>query len=146
MTASKMTPPARMLEANGSSLVAKRHQKVSQIVADDLRRKIAHGFYVNGGNLPPESQLISHYGVSRPTIREAVRILETEDLLVTTRGGPKGAKSSRLTPITPHVWQPWCCRFEVRGFSMCSSCVPLSSQSPPASWRNPGRALIFCSR
>ncbi|MET0380076.1 MAG: FCD domain-containing protein [Spongiibacteraceae bacterium] len=72
--------------------VEKHHRKVSQIVADDLRRKIAHGIYPNDANLPSEAQMITQYGVSRPTIREAVRILETEGLVVTSRGGPKGAK------------------------------------------------------
>jgi DNA-binding FadR family transcriptional regulator len=84
-------------EADELSPVAKKHQKVSQIVADDLRRKIAHGIYGDGSNLPPESQLITHYGVSRPTIREAVRILETEGLVATSRGGSKGAKVRRFS-------------------------------------------------
>ncbi|MET0380225.1 MAG: FCD domain-containing protein [Spongiibacteraceae bacterium] len=91
MTKSSKAPIA-IDEIDLSSHVAKKHQKVSQIVADDLRRKIAHGVYADGANLPPESHLITHYGVSRPTIREAVRILETEGLIVTSRGGPKGAK------------------------------------------------------
>jgi DNA-binding FadR family transcriptional regulator len=90
VTKSSKTPLAA--EPEEPSPVAKKHQKVSQIVADDLRRKIAHGVYGDGANLPPESHLITHYGVSRPTIREAVRILETEGLIVTSRGGPKGAK------------------------------------------------------
>src|SRR5690606_560438 len=72
--------------------IAKTHKKISQIIADDLRRKIAHGVYTHGSNLPPESKLIVYYEVSRPTIREAVRILETEGLIATTRGGPRGAK------------------------------------------------------
>ncbi len=72
--------------------ISKTHKKVSQVIADDLRRKIAHGIYANGANLPPESQLIKYYEASRPTIREAVRILETEGLIVTSRGGPKGAR------------------------------------------------------
>jgi DNA-binding FadR family transcriptional regulator len=73
-------------------LVDRKRQKVSQIVADDLRRKIAHGVFGNGSTLPLESQLTVQYGVSRPTIREAIRILETEGLVVTSGGGPKGAK------------------------------------------------------
>lgn len=83
-------------EVSEPSPVVRKHQKVSQIVADDLRRKIARGVYRDGVNLPPEAQLITHYGVSRPTIREAVRILETEGLLVTSRGGSKGARVQPL--------------------------------------------------
>src|SRR5690606_27181068 len=94
VTKSSKSPLAS--EAEEPSPVAKKHQKVSQIVADDLRRKIAHGVYGDGANLPPESHLITHYGVSRPTIREAVRILETEGLIVTSRGGSKGAKVQSL--------------------------------------------------
>ncbi|TPE61549.1 FadR family transcriptional regulator [Sandaracinobacter neustonicus] len=67
-------------------------RKVSQIVAEELRGDIARGDIKDGDLLPPEPELAQRFGVSRPTLREAIRILETEGLVTTTRGGRKGAK------------------------------------------------------
>lgn len=67
-------------------------RKVSQIVAEELRSDIARGVIRDGDLLPPEPELIQRFDVSRPTLREAIRILETEGLVTTTRGGRKGAK------------------------------------------------------
>jgi len=39
-----------------------------------------------GDTLPPETTLMGQFGVSRPTLREAFRILETESLISVRRG------------------------------------------------------------
>lgn len=72
--------------------------KVSQIVAETLRKRIALGIILDGDLLPPEPDLIEEFAVSRPTLREAIRILETEGLVSTTRGGRKGARVHYPTP------------------------------------------------
>lgn len=69
-----------------------RVMKVSQLVAEQLRAEIAQGKIKDGDLLPPEPELVERFEVSRPTVREAIRILETEGLVTTTRGGRKGAK------------------------------------------------------
>jgi len=66
--------------------------KASQIVANDLKGRIARREILAGECLPPEPELMTQYEVSRPTLREAIRILETQGLLTTTRGGRKGAR------------------------------------------------------
>nr|WP_246385872.1 GntR family transcriptional regulator [Novosphingobium hassiacum] len=66
--------------------------KASQIVANDLKGRIARGEIKAGECLPPEPELMTQYDVSRPTLREAIRILETQGLITTTRGGRKGAR------------------------------------------------------
>lgn len=73
--------------------------KVSQLVAEALRKRIALGIIKDGDLLPPEPELIEEFGVSRPTLREAIRILETEGLVTTTRGGRKGAQVHYPTPL-----------------------------------------------
>jgi DNA-binding FadR family transcriptional regulator len=67
-----------------------RVPKTSQLVADDLRRLIVNGELAEGATLPPETALMKSYGISRPTLREAMRVLETEDLLTVRRGSRGG--------------------------------------------------------
>ena len=45
-----------------------------------------------GSRLPPEAELQQQFGVSRPTLREAFRILEAESLLSVRRGARGGAQ------------------------------------------------------
>lgn len=58
---------------------------VSQ-VSENLRSALAAGQYVAGSKLPPESELSSSFGVSRPTVRAALRELETLGLVKTEHG------------------------------------------------------------
>jgi GntR family transcriptional regulator len=53
---------------------------------DDLLAWIAKGKVPPGGQLPPEPQLAGELGVSRPTLREALRSLEDEGLVTRSRG------------------------------------------------------------
>lgn len=69
-----------------------RAPKTAEIIAADLRRQIVKGELVPGETLPPEVQLMGQYGVSRPTLREAFRILETETLITVRRGSRGGAQ------------------------------------------------------
>jgi GntR family transcriptional regulator, transcriptional repressor for pyruvate dehydrogenase complex len=59
---------------------------VYSAVVDRLRRSIALGVVLPGDRLPSERILAESLGVSRVTIREALRILQGEGLLVTRRG------------------------------------------------------------
>lgn len=68
-----------------------RAPKTSELIAAQLRRQIVRGAVRPGDKLPPETQLMEHFGVSRPTIREAFRILETERLIVVRPGSRGGA-------------------------------------------------------
>jgi DNA-binding FadR family transcriptional regulator len=68
-----------------------RAPKTSELIAAQLRRQIVRGAVRPGEKLPPETRLMEHFGVSRPTIREAFRILETERLIVVRPGSRGGA-------------------------------------------------------
>lgn len=66
--------------------------KTSEIVADKIRAQIIRGELNEGDTLPPEGQLMDSLGISRPTLREAFRILESEGLISVVRGSRTGAK------------------------------------------------------
>jgi GntR family transcriptional regulator len=53
---------------------------------DMLRQAIQDGKYPPGSQLPSEMELISQLGVSRSTLREAMRSLEEQHLIVRKRG------------------------------------------------------------
>jgi len=62
------------------------------MVAAQLRRQIVLGELKEGDQLPPESVLMEEFGVSRPTLREAFRILEAEGAITVRRGVRGGAR------------------------------------------------------
>ena len=53
---------------------------------------VVDGQLKDGDFLPHEADLITHFQVSRPTLREAVRVLESERLVEVRRGSRTGAK------------------------------------------------------
>ncbi|CUU58238.1 DNA-binding transcriptional regulator, FadR family [Parafrankia irregularis] len=57
-----------------------------QQIADELRRLIVSGELTDGDLLGRESDLVARFGVSRPSLREALRILEAQGLISVQRG------------------------------------------------------------
>jgi GntR family transcriptional regulator, transcriptional repressor for pyruvate dehydrogenase complex len=68
--------------------------RASELVAEKLRNLIIEGKVVEGTTFPSEKELVLQLGVSRATLREALRMLETEGL-ISTKTGPKGGISVR---------------------------------------------------
>jgi DNA-binding FadR family transcriptional regulator len=71
--------------------------KVAELIAGDLRSRIIGGELADGAELPRESDLVEDFAVSRTSVREALRILETEGLLRIRRGKLGGAIVKRPT-------------------------------------------------
>lgn len=69
--------------------------KAAEIIAQRIRKSIVRGEIGVGEYLPPEAQLLEAYQVSRPTLREAIRILEVEGLISISRGARRGARVER---------------------------------------------------
>ncbi|MUM19221.1 FadR family transcriptional regulator [Mycobacterium sp. CBMA271] len=68
-----------------------RFQRLAEQVADQLRGRILAGELADGSILPKEDELLVQYHVSKPSLREAMRILEAEGLLTVRRGKLGGA-------------------------------------------------------
>jgi GntR family transcriptional regulator, transcriptional repressor for pyruvate dehydrogenase complex len=75
-----------------------RQPRVAEIVADALRERIISGDLPDGSSLPKQDDLLDELGVSKPSAREAFRILETEGLVTVQRGNVGGAVVHLPTP------------------------------------------------
>jgi DNA-binding FadR family transcriptional regulator len=81
-----------------------RPREKPQQIADELRRLIVSGELAEGDSLGREPELVERFGVSRPSLREALRILEAEGLISVVRGMLGGvvvhAPDTRMTART----------------------------------------------
>ena len=62
---------------------------ISRQIAEQLRSAIVNGQFKIGERLPTEDELAQRYGVSRPSVREALKRLAAQNL-VRARRGPTG--------------------------------------------------------
>ena len=69
--------------------------RTSEMLAERLRQYILRGRYVHGDQLPTERELASDAQLGRGSIREALRILETQGLVQTLAGRHGGTIVSR---------------------------------------------------
>lgn len=60
------------------------------IAVDRLRRQIHSGLLLPAEKLPAERQLSDDFGISRVTLRDALRVLETDRYIVVRRGAHGG--------------------------------------------------------
>ncbi|HEV8299153.1 MAG TPA: FCD domain-containing protein [Acidimicrobiales bacterium] len=70
------------------------------MVAQTLRNRILSGDLKDRAELPKQDELFTEFGVSMPSIREALRILETEGLVTVRRGARGGAVVHHPDPGT----------------------------------------------
>ncbi|HXO25302.1 MAG TPA: GntR family transcriptional regulator [Streptosporangiaceae bacterium] len=79
-----MTPTTKM-----------RVPKIAELIADQIREQIGSRRLREGDRLPAEPALMSTFGASRPSVREALRILESDGLITVRRGVAGGAFVAR---------------------------------------------------
>lgn len=61
--------------------------KISDVITHQIEALILEGGLKPGDRLPPERELSARFEVSRPSLREAIKKLETRGLVETRRGG-----------------------------------------------------------
>ncbi len=72
-----------------SSEAGRWKPKTAETVARRVVQTIVSGGLTAGDKLPREAEMVEHCGVGRETLREALRLLETQGL-ITLRRGPGG--------------------------------------------------------
>lgn len=88
---SQIRPKRRADDALWRAMPRRNTQKVSHLLAADLRHQILNGQLTADQQLPPEAVLTAQLQVSRETLREALRILESQQLVEVRRGRGGGA-------------------------------------------------------
>ena len=68
-------------------------KKVSAQIAEQIRSSILAGEFNPGEKLPPERELADMFGVSRPSVREAINILSAAGMVESYQGGGTIVKS-----------------------------------------------------
>ncbi|MDG4668047.1 FCD domain-containing protein [Mycobacterium sp. 236(2023)] len=63
---------------------------MAEVIAGELRSRILKGEFAPGESLLSEAVLMEQYEVSRPTLREALRLLEAQGLITVRRGSHRG--------------------------------------------------------
>lgn len=97
-------PRMHSQQANGGArapVELRRVRKAYEQVADQLRDLIMRGEVKPGNRLPNEATLSTQMGVSRATIREALRVLAAQNMIRTTKGATGG--SFVMLPTADHI-------------------------------------------
>jgi len=72
-------------------------ESLAQQIADQIREVIMDGTLKADERLPTEDDLAKHFGVSRPTVREALKRLSAQNLIRSRRGPAGGTFVNRPT-------------------------------------------------
>ena len=94
---SSATATLKKLPATHKGIAAIRSPKSCDVLAKRLQQQILSGTYLPGASLPTERELVAGTGLSRGSVREALRILEAQGLVQTRAGRYGGSMVSRPT-------------------------------------------------
>ena len=105
-----------------------RSSRVAEVIAAELRRRIFLGEIADGGLLDKQRELAESFNVSFPAVRESLRILESEGLLVVRRGSIGG--SAVRMPRAGNVAYTLALVLQSRGASLQDLVVALAQLEP----------------
>lgn len=114
-----------------------RQPRIADLIASRLRSRIVNGEIADGKLLPKQDELLEEFEVSRPSLREALRILETEGLITVRRGNMGGA--------VVHAPKPEAAAF-MMGLVLQAGQVPLSDLAEALGRLEPACAAACADR
>lgn len=86
-----MTEPARFRQVESVRLYER--------IVEQIEGAILSGDLKPGQRLPSERALVAQFGASRPTVRDALRVLESNGIVRSRPGDPNGPE---VLPFSPH--------------------------------------------
>lgn len=99
-----VTPHGSARTATAAAPATRTTRKLADIVYEQLFRLIARGEFPKDCKLPPEGELSTRFGVSRPVIRDALARLKSEGFVQSHRGS--GNVVVRGEPPGMHAYPP----------------------------------------
>ncbi|KQS68273.1 FadR/GntR family transcriptional regulator [Modestobacter sp. Leaf380] len=87
-----------MTAVEGKTFKAQAVTRPRAQVERQLREAILDGHFAQGDKLPPETELAQQFGVSRPTVREALGVLVSAGLIRKIPGVAGGSFVNSVTP------------------------------------------------
>ncbi|MGW0808964.1 FadR/GntR family transcriptional regulator [Nonomuraea sp. NPDC002799] len=93
-----------------------RSARTSELVASSIRSQIARGELQPGDRFPAEDELMEVFGIARTTLREALRILESEGLVTVVRGRHGGPRVTR--PTVEHIARMFALLLQIESVTM----------------------------
>ncbi|WP_199614077.1 FadR/GntR family transcriptional regulator [Paenibacillus alkalitolerans] len=76
-----------------------KSQKVYQIIFNHIKQSFDNGEFKPGSKLPPERELAARFNVSRTSIREALRVLESNGVVEVRHGDGTFIRSSEIQSV-----------------------------------------------
>lgn len=73
--------------------------RLYQRIVEQIEDAIARGELQPGGRLPSERELVVQFGTSRSTVREALRVLESNGVVRSRPGDPNGPEILPFSPV-----------------------------------------------
>lgn len=90
------------MSADRTGFTAVRHQRAYEGIVAQVEDAVRAGRLLPGDRLPSERQLMQQFSVSRPTVREALRVLEHSGLVASRPGDPRGPVLTEFGPTALH--------------------------------------------
>jgi GntR family transcriptional repressor for pyruvate dehydrogenase complex len=103
-------------------------------VADRIKDWVVERDLKTGARLPSEAEMIEQFGVSKGTVREAMRILEAQGLIVTRTGPGGGSFVGKVTAERAKALLANYFYFKELSIATSTSCANCWSPSWPPTW------------
>ena len=126
--------PVRMLPMNGPLLQNEGAGSLPDRIYARVVEAILRGDFVPSGKLPTEGELASSFGVSRPTVREALSRLRSDGIIDSRRGSGSYVISAPGVPVASAT--PIKSLADIERYYAFRSCVEAGAAAGAAEFRD----------